>query len=346
MGVRLVPGAILRRSCASTGSRAISTVGVMNRRALLTRAVLLGGGLAGAWWLRDHVLWRDPGVDFGAQGSSGWLDYDEPRASVPTVQVTVAGRTVRALVDSGAQYSVIDRGLFAELGLTQAFDLPLVAYGVGGGAQMGRGATLTVTLGAMRIEALRTAILSLGPLAAGDGLSAPLILGQDVLGETVLELDARERRMRFHPRQDHRMPADLAPIAVRRAGGALSTQVTVEGATIDAIVDTGASAILALSREAAEGAGLLDGRPAEQGASIVLGGAIASQIVRSRTITVGDQIYRDVPTPIYADVALPGFPSALVGMEAFAGRRLVLDLRGGRLHASRPLDLTVGRPPG
>ncbi len=315
----------------------------MNRRAFLTRAALLAGGLAGAWWLRDNVLWRDPGVAFPPDGSSGWLPYDEPRASTPTVQVMLAGQPVRALVDSGAQYSVIDRGLFDALGLTQAFDLPLVAYGVGGGAQMGRGTTLDMTVGAMRIVALRAAILSLGPLAMRDGLSAPLILGQDVLGETILELDTQDRRLRFLAPNGHAMPPDVLALPVFRSRGALSTEVTVEGARVHAVVDTGASALLALSREAADGAGLLDGRAAERGASIVLGGAIASQIVRSRTITVGDQIYRDVETPIYADVALPGFPTALLGMEAFAGRRMVLDLGGGRLHASRPMELTVGR---
>lgn len=314
----------------------------MNRRALLTRAALLAGGLAGAWWLRDHVLWRDPGVGF-AGGDSGWLPYDERRAPVPTVRVTVAGQSVRALVDSGAQYSVIDRGLFQRLGLTRAFDLPLVAYGVGGEAQMGRGVTLDVAVGAMRITELRAAILSLGPLATGDGLAAPLILGQDLLGETVLELDAQGRRLRFLPRDAYVPPAGTAPIPVSRSRDALTTEVTVEGATIQAVVDTGASALLALSREAAEGAGLLDGREQRRGASIVLGGSIDSVIVRSRTITIGDQLYQDVDTPIYADVPLPGFPAALVGMEAFEDRRLVLDLGGGRLHASRPLDLTVGR---
>ena len=147
--------------------------------------------------------------------------------------------------------------------------------------------------------------------------------------------------MRFLPRAGHVLPADVAPIPVSKARGALTTEVTVEGATIQAVVDTGASALLALSREAAESAGLLDGRPSQRGASIVLGGSIDSRIVRSRTITIGDQIYREVDTPIYADVPLPGFPAALVGMEAFSGRRLVLDLGGGRLHASRPLDLEI-----
>ncbi|OYX34075.1 MAG: peptidase aspartic [Brevundimonas subvibrioides] len=311
----------------------------MNRRDLLTRAALLAGGLGGAWWLRDNVLWRDPGVVFPADGSSGWLPYDEPRASVPTVLVTVAGQTIRALVDSGAQYSVIDRGLFDLLGLTRAFDLPLIAYGVGGGAQMGRGTTLDLTVGAMRVEKLRAAILSLGPLAMRDGLSAPLILGQDLLGETVLELDTVEHRLRFLRAADHTTPSDVSPIPVGRKGSALSTQVTVEGATIEAVVDTGASALLALGRDAAVGAGLLDGRPTRRTSSIVLGGAIAAEVVLARTITVGDRLYREAEVPIYADVSLPGFPSALLGMEAFEGRTLLMDLGRGRLHISDGTDV-------
>ncbi len=315
----------------------------MNRRAFLTRAVLIGGGLAGAWWLRDNVFWRDPRVTFGPDGSSGWLPYEEPRASVPTIAVTVAGTPVRALVDSGAQYSVIDRSLFEALGLTKAFDLPLVAYGVGGGAQIGKGVTLDVQVGGMRVEALRAAILSLGPLAGGEGLSAPLILGQDLLGQTVLELDTAERRVRFLQREGHVLPADVAPVAAGRKGSALTTEVSVEGAVIQAVVDTGASALLALSREAAEGAGLLDGREARRGSSIVLGGQIESAIVQARTITIGDEIHRDAEAAIYADVPLPGFPAALVGMEAFVGRRIVLDLAAGRLHVSRETDLQIGR---
>lgn len=314
----------------------------MNRRDFLIRGALLAGGLGGAWWLRDNVLWRDPAVSFGADGTSGWAAYDEPRAATPTALVTIAGQTIRALIDSGAQYSVIDSGLFDLLGLERTFDLPLVAYGVGGGAQMGRGTTLQIRLGDMRIDNLRAAILTLGPLAMRDGLSAPLILGQDVLGEAVLELDTEARRLRFHDPAAHVLPADLLPVAVGRSRGALATEITVEGITVQAVVDTGSSALLALGRNTAETVGLLDGRPRRRGASIVLGGAIASELVRARTITIGDQLYRDVETAIYADGPLPGFPTALVGMAAFEGHRLMLDLGGTALHTSRPLDLTVG----
>ena len=74
----------------------------------------------------------------------------------------------------------------------------------------------------------------------------------------------------------------------------------------------------------------------------MLGGSIGSQIVRSRTITVGDQIYETPRRRSTPTCPCPASPPPSSGMEAFAGRRLVLDLGGGRLHASRPLDLTIG----
>ena len=312
----------------------------MKRRDFLVRLGLVASGVGGAWWLRDNVLWRRPEVAFPP--AADWLAYDEPRAEVPTVRAVIAGRPVRALIDSGAQYSVIDRALFESLGLTTTFDMPLVAYGVSGEPQLGRGATLDIEVGGLRVEALRTAILGLGPLASRDGLGASLILGRDLLGETMLDIDVDQGRLRFLP-PGTATPANVSPVAVRKKNGALVTEATVEGATVEAVVDTGASALIALSRSAAEGAGLLDGRHARRGASIVLGGAMASSVVEARTVTFGDQLYERVETPIYPDVALPGFPVALLGMAAFAGRRMVMDLGAGRLSVSRALDLTVGR---
>ena len=310
----------------------------MKRRDVLVRLGLAAAGVGGAWWLRDNVLWRRPEVTFPT--GANWLNYDEPRADVPTVRAVVAGRPVRALIDSGAQYSVIDRVLFESLGLTNTFDMPLVAYGVSGDPQLGRGTRLDVVVGGLRIGGLRTAILALGPIAVRAGLGASLILGRDLLGEGVLDIDVDQERLRFLA-PGTAMPAIVSPVAVRKKGGALVTEATVEGATVEAVVDTGASALIALSRSTAEGAGLLDGRHARRGASIVLGGAMASSVVEARTVTFGDQLYERVETPIYPDVALPGFPAALLGMAAFAGRRMVMDLGAGRLAVSRPLDLTI-----
>ena len=118
--------------------------------------------------------------------------------------------------------------------------------------------------------------------------------------------------------------------------------ITVEGAMVEAVVDTGASALLALTRDAAQGVGLLDGRERRAGRSIVLGGMIRAETVRVRTLTIGDELYRRAEVAIYEDVPVPGFPRALVGMAAFAERRMAMDLSRPGLWSERPLDLTVG----
>ena len=87
----------------------------MRRRDLLIRLGLVAGAAGGAWWVRDHVVWRRPTAAF-ADGPTDWLPYAEARATTPTLALSVNGRPVRALVDSGAQYSAVDRSLVQQLG--------------------------------------------------------------------------------------------------------------------------------------------------------------------------------------------------------------------------------------
>ncbi len=315
----------------------------MNRRNLLLRLGLFGAAVGAGVVLRDKVVWRRPDVSFTGDD---WQDWAEPRADTPTAEVRLNGRPVRALIDSGAQYSVIDARLFETLGLTGGFNMPLVAYGVGGIPQMGRGTTLALQVGGARIDRLQAAILDLGQLAQADGLATPLILGQDVLGQAVLDMDLTprrraDRRLRLLP-QGSPPPPEVSPVAVRRAGRSLKTSVTVENASVEAVVDTGSSSHLALSEGTARSAGLLDGRPQTEGQSLVLGGVMTSRIVRAGRVSIGGVEHGAVETPIYPGQPVPGFPAALVGMAAFRDRRVVMDLGAGTMFASRPLDLTVG----
>lgn len=314
----------------------------MRRRSFLIRAGAAAAAVGGGLWLKDHVIWRRPTLRFADGGTSDWLPFVVAAAATPTVRVRIAGREVTALIDSGAQYSVVDRGLVEALGLTSFFDMPMVAYGVGGQPQVGRGVTLDVTLGAMTVAGLRAAILDLGPLAAEAGLGAPLVLGQDLLGEAVLELDMKRRRARLTDPGDHVVSPALRPVAVKRSGTAMTAEVTVEGAVIRAVVDTGFSSLIALGQGAAEAAGLLDGRPEAVGSSIVLGGVARARVIEVRTVTFGDDLWRSVGAPVFADGPLPHAPDALLGVAAFEGRHVALDLGRGRLHVSPQMDLTVG----
>jgi predicted aspartyl protease len=315
----------------------------MNRRHLLIRAAGLAVVVGGAWWARETLFWPPPNPIFGDGGATPWLPYAR-RANVPTVRVGVGGREVIALIDTGAQYSVIDRRLVDALpaGERSLFDMPLVAYGIGGGTQMGRGTTVEIVLPGLTIRKLRAAILDLGPLAADGGLNTPLILGRDVLEHLVLALDHERRHVRLIAREAFVRPPDLLPTAVRRSGGGLIAPVTVEGVTVDAVVDTGASSLLALDKATAQATSLLNGRPQQIGTSLVLGGAMRAAVLEARTVTFADHLYRRVQVGVFDQPPLPNFPGALVGMEAFAARRVAFDLGAGTLHVSQPLDLTVG----
>jgi predicted aspartyl protease len=312
------------------------------RRSFLIRAGLVAGVLGGAWWLREHVVWPSPRATFADDAAPVWAELAEQRARVLIIPAVVAGTPVRALVDSGAQYSVVDRGLVDRLGLGEGFDIPLLAYGVGGGSQVGRGVTVDVTAAGATFSRMRAAILDLGPLADAGGLSTPLILGQDVLGQADLWLDLPAGRLALAPPGAAPPWSDLTAVPVTRRGSALAATVTVEGAETDALIDTGSSSLLALSRSAAAAAGLLDGRERRRGTSLVLGGAVRSELVTVRTLTFGDALFRNATVAIYDDVAGRTLPQGLVGLPALRGRRTVMRLGAGELWLSQAVDVDLG----
>jgi len=305
----------------------------MNRRTLLTRLGLVGLAVGGGWWLRDHVLWRKPTVAFDA--AQPWQPY-AARSASPTVRVRIGGRQVTALIDTGALFSAIDRTLYAALGSPAGFDVPLVAYGVGGAPQVGRGVTLDMDLPGLQVRSLRTAILALGPLADDAGPGIRLILGRDLLSMLLLDLDTPARRLRLLDPAASIRPSGLTPLAVQNGPRGLVARVSVEGAPVPAIVDTGATGVLSLSRSAAATVGLLDGRPGRSGTTIVLGGRMGVEVVEAETLGIGERQFRKVPVGIYPDIDVPGFPQALIGMGAFRGSRVSIDLDRGALQVGKP----------
>jgi len=317
----------------------------MNRRGLLIRLGVLAGAVGGGWWLKDRVLWPKPKPAFDADATP-WLSF-RAQAVTPTIDVTVGGVPTVALIDTGAQYSVIDRGLHERLAAQGRerfnFPLPVLAYGVGGRPQLGRGAVVDVETEGLSLPGLRAAILDLGPIADRQrGLGAELILGHDVLETMVLDVETTARRSRLSAPGALPLPAQARALPARKSGASMRLDVTLEGRPVEALVDTGASSLLALSRRSAEAAGLLDGRELTRGSSLVLGGQVGAEVARARTVGVGGRTFADAPVAIFADVSAPGFPGALLGMAAFAGQTVRFDLANAGLWATEAPDVTVG----
>lgn len=304
---------------------------MLSRRSLLTNLVVLGAGVGAAWLLRERVLWSAPQPSFASGGSTGWLRFASPRAGVPTVAAELAGRRINALIDSGAQYSAIDRAFSAELGLNETF-APLVAVGISGQPQLGRGVSADVAIGGLTLNGLKAVVLDLGPITGPRGLSAPLVLGQDVLRELIADIDYPRRGVLLASAEAHGLPPTARPVAARAEGRALAVEVTVGATVLEVVVDTGASVVLALTRELAEELGLLAGQTHRMTSSIVLGGAVSSRVVTAPAVTFAGRTWRNASVMIVDGPRPPGFPKGLLGSGALEPYRAILDIGGATLH--------------
>jgi predicted aspartyl protease len=306
---------------------------LINRRSFLTQAGILVAAGGAAWWLRDNVVWPAPKASFAGDAAwSGWLAFaaDEPRIVI--VDVVVNGVRARALLDSGAQSSVVDRGLAQRLALPVSAIAPVLAFGVSGAPQIGRSAAMDLQAGALRLHGLRAAMLDLAPIAAASGRPFDMIIGQDVLRTVVADVDFPNGRLAFHDPERHVLPPGALASPARTEGRELLVPITVESARLEVVLDTGASGALALSPEAARTAGLLDGRPVRSAPSITFGGLSQDRVVRARTLGFAGAEHTGVRVHIYSPAQGARVPTGLLGVEVLEGFRTIIDLGRGRLH--------------
>lgn len=306
------------------------------RRSLLPQLGVLGLGAAGAWWLREEVLWPSPSPVFADDSrSSGWLDFagEEP---VPVAGVKVNRAPTLALFDSGAQVSTLHSAFAAQIGLRPSPVAPVVAFGIDGAPRIGRSVTIGVEIGELRFERLRVAALDLGPIAEPARERVSLILGQDVLRVLLADIDFAHDRIAL--RDPHSGPPPKAVAArVRRVGRELLAQVELNGAVVDAVVDTGASAPLAVSAGVARTAGLLSsGGRAIRTPSITFGGLSEDLIVRADRLRFAGRTYEGVAVQVFGGKTGRRTPDALLGTGLLQDDRVWLDMGGARL------DLVAG----
>jgi hypothetical protein len=214
----------------------------LNRRVLLRRLALLGAGAAGYFLVRQELVWPTPKVVFAGPDGSGWIDLPVPGGLID-LAARIGGLWVRAVVDSGAQYSAIDTGVAERLALPAATPIPMVAFGVSGGPSLTRAVSLDVDLGAFALRGLRAATLDLQPLSGLTRQPFSLLLGRDFLRAVVAEVDFPGGRAAFFERGAWRAPPQARPTAVRLQSGGVMVPVKIETAPeVEVMLDTGALA--------------------------------------------------------------------------------------------------------
>ena len=298
------------------------------RRSLIAMALAAGAGL---FLVRDRLPWPPLEPKFDNGRDTPWRKL--PPGGVIEIDATVNGAPIRAVVDSGAQFSAIDRGLAERLALPRTVAAPILAYGVSGGPMLTHTVRLDLATPGLTAPNLRAAALDLAAVAQVTGRDFHLLIGRDVLRHVVVEADFPMGRVRFLARDAYRAPPDAHAVPLTQTGRGPMVGVAIEGGPpVQVLVDTGALAVLALSEAAARNAGLLaPGRPVSEAHSVSLGGLALNRRVTAKRVVVSDIALQDVAVQIFTPSPGAPAPSGLLGTGLFARYRMVLDLGGGRL---------------
>jgi Aspartyl protease len=164
------------------------------------------------------------------------------------------------------------------------------------------------------------------------------LLGMDVLGQYVVDVDLGSHRFAIHRDGDVRVPAELVVADYKAlAGGQITLAITIDGRPATAVLDLGASRTFANTRVA------LTPDDAETTISAVVSSdrhamtfRAASDVriqlgalpLQARSVWISD-------LPIFRTFGLADRPAVILGTDVLAGRRIIIDPFLQRVYLSR-----------
>lgn len=249
------------------------------------------------------------------------------------VDVVLNGRPVEAMVDSGASYSGVDLALAAVLGIEAKGRRVTLRHVHGSSSgRWAQGVKLVVGGVAMTRAMMVT---DFSPLTESVLHPITVLLGADFLGGYVAEFDFDAGLLILHARDGFAPPSDAALLPLSRPRGLtgdgtpMTAPIIVEGAPLQALIDTGSQSPLIVSPSAAGRLKLLSGRRVSTSPIGGIGGVAAGRITSLKSLALGRHAFVDVPVQVTArDLSRI---DANLGLEVLSCFHLWLDLGGGRM---------------
>ena len=237
-----------------------------------------------------------------------------------TLDVRVNGTRLTALLDSGAQMTVIDDAFAIALGLQTSGKAILHGPAVSGGqAKLARGVAIDVAGITLRPAVVVVADLSQVGVQAGQGPLA-MILGRDLFDAAVVAVNigasTLEVRAPAAPRAGKRLP-------LTKEYGVETIPILIDGIPARATFDLGNSGRMMVSEAFARRAGLL--APDRQNGGITvrtINGPARRPIVRLRSVEIAG---RKVPVPDAIVEQADNASDALIGIDVLRHFRMICD---------------------
>jgi len=260
------------------------------------------------------------------------LDFTSPKGLIVVQTAGNGGKPLRILVDTGAQRTVIDRSVAESMGLAKG-DV-VKARGSGGSvdAWWAKGLHLQ-GLGEAPLEAVS---LPLDQIGKAIGTPIDVILGQDILGKKVMEIDRAAGKVTFGTRPAIVSSSATVVSLVLHGGRPYLRAVVVapDGRESDAelLLDTGSDTSAELAQGFADIIGLQT-RPDPDGRSIMgVGGMVPLRVADLREIRLGRASVpaQDVRV-FYRPPDSAGDGDGRVGNGFLAGYKAIIDGPGLKL---------------
>ncbi|HUJ63077.1 MAG TPA: retropepsin-like aspartic protease, partial [Kofleriaceae bacterium] len=181
-----------------------------------------------------------PAVPPGGATVALAMNQDGPVVTL-FVPVTVDGKLLRLMLDTGSTTSSLTPGAVAELGLVADGSQTVVAV-AGGTMTVSSVQVPRVAVGEVE---LRDVAMNVADIGSGDGL-----LGLDVLTQMVFELDLNRRELHLYPNGSTRWHGDdlIAVPYTSAFGGLIEVDAALAGAPVTAVIDSGTSPSIANPR--------------------------------------------------------------------------------------------------
>lgn len=260
-----------------------------------------------------------------------WVDFAMTPGNQIQFRMSVDGRPVTAILDTGFSISVVSRRWANAAGLKIASGGQGV--GVGGSVAMGLINGRRLDIGGLSRNGGRLGVLDLPPGVTGGAGAIDAVIGNDVLRRYALDIDFPNHRFRLLPSGRLPFTGLTAPLGVALGNQFYVSEMVIDGVRLrPMIVDTGDGGTITLSNEAWRGAALI--RPlVTTTISYGVAGPVTSELTRLAAIRVGDAMLHDAETRIEAsgDFSARMGAAGRIGMGFLQRFRVLLDPGAGRM---------------
>jgi len=262
------------------------------------------------------------------------------------VEVSLNGHKLPALLDTGAEISVIDASVAKEIGLKVGGSYGITA--MDGRQAQGRTAPVDelVIGGFIRNRGI-VAIADLRAMRQAARQPFAMMLGGDVLSQVALFVDRDDQTLVVLPNNAKVNGSNwVAPLRLQQPGSVFLTDLSVEGHAITVRLDTGADDELMLRDTKWAGIVPPTAHPTTIAAAGVAG-VYAAPLVRLNDMKIGGKPIGDAMATQVNGAASTGLSDGIIGMGILARYSLFLNPQAGVMVLTpprkppRPRDVTM-----